>query len=213
MKITDKITITNEDNMELMARYPDNYFDLAIVDPPYGVEDITGKEFAHGRGKLKNRKFNLDADKVKNWDKAPSKEYFEELFRVSKNQVIWGGNYFELPKYRCPIVWDKVQPFPNFSSFELAWTSFNKPSDLCKIDNRYSGKIHPTQKPVQLYKWILDKYAKIGDKILDTHLGSGSIAIACHDYGYELTACELDKEYYDKAIQRIKNHVSQLKLF
>ena len=213
MKITDKITITNEDNMELMARYPDNYFDLAIVDPPYGVEDITGKEFAHRRGKLKNRKFNLDADKVKNWDKAPSKEYFEELFRVSKNQVIWGGNYFELPKYRCPIVWDKVQPFPNFSSFELAWTSFNKPSDLCKIDNRYSGKIHPTQKPVQLYKWILDKYAKIGDKILDTHLGSGSIAIACHDYGYELTACELDKEYYDKAIQRIKNHVSQLKLF
>ena len=213
MKLTDKITITNEDNMQLMARYPDKYFDLAIIDPPYGVEEITGKEFSHGRGKLKNRAFNRGNEKIKLWDKAPSKEYFDELFRVSKNQIIWGGNYFDLPKYRCPIAWDKMQPFPNFSSIELAWTSFNKPADIIKIDNRYSGKIHPTEKPVMLYKYLLSKYANFGDKILDTHLGSMSIAIACHDYGFELTGCELDKEYYDKGVKRIKNHVSQLKLF
>lgn len=213
MKLTDKITITNEDCMDLLRRTPDNFYDLAIIDPPYGVEEITGKEFSHGRGKLKNRAFNRGNEKIKLWDKAPSKEYFDELFRVSKNQIIWGGNYFDLPKYRCPIVWDKMQPFPNFSSIELAWTSFNKPADIIKIDNRYSGKIHPTEKPVMLYKYLLSKYAKQGDKILDTHLGSGSIAIACHDYGYELTGCELDKEYYDKGVKRVKNHVSQLKLF
>jgi site-specific DNA-methyltransferase (adenine-specific) len=213
MKVTDKITITQEDNMLLMARYPDNYFDLAIVDPPYGVEEITGKEFSHGRGKLKNRQFNKGSEKINIWDKSPNKEYFEELFRVSKNQIIWGGNYFDLPKYRCPIAWDKCQPWENFSQIELAWTSFNMPASIFKFDNRTGGKIHPTQKPAALYKWLLDKYAKEGDKILDTHLGSGSIAIACHDYGFELKACELDKEYYDKAIQRIVNHTNQTKLF
>ena len=205
--------ITNEDNMELMARYPDNYFDLAIVDPPYGIEEITGKESAHGRGKMKNRKFNSDSKKFREWDKSPNKEYFDELFRVSKNQIIWGGNYFDLPKYRCPIIWDKCQPWENFSQVELAWSSFNMPASIFKFDNRTGGKIHPTQKPIDLYKWILDKYAKKGDKILDTHLGSGSIAIACHDYGFDLTACELDKEYFDKAMQRINNHVAQQKLF
>ena len=213
MKVTNKITITNEDNMLLMARYPDNYFDLAIVDPPYGVEEITGKEFSHGRGKLKNRAFNIGNEKINRWDKSPNDEYFNELFRVSKNQIIWGGNYFNLPKYRCPIVWDKCQPWENFSQIELAWTSFNMPASIFKFDNRTGGKIHPTQKPIKLYKWLLDKYAKENDKILDTHLGSGSIAIACHDYGLELTACELDKEYYDKAIQRIVNHTNQQKLF
>ena len=200
MKITDKIEITNEDNMTLMSRYEDKYFDLAIVDPPYGIG-------------IANKSFRSKHEK-KSWDEeSPKKKYFDELFRVSKNQIICGGNYFDLPKYRCPIAWDKMQPFPNFSSIELAWTSFNKPADIIKIDNRYSGKIHPTQKPVALYKWILDKYAKEGDKILDTHLGSMSIAIACHDYGFELTGCELDKEYFDKGVQRVKNHVSQLKLF
>jgi site-specific DNA-methyltransferase (adenine-specific) len=207
------LTITNEDNMELMSRYPDKYFDLAIVDPPYGVEDLTGKEFSHGSGKLKNRQFNKGNEKINIWDKAPKKEYFEELFRVSKHQIIWGGNYFPLPIYRCPIAWDKCQPWENFSQIELAWTSFNKPASIFKFDNRTGGKIHPTQKPVALYKWILDKYAKQGDKILDTHLGSGSIAIACHDYGFDLTACELDKEYFDKAMERINNHKSQQKLF
>jgi site-specific DNA-methyltransferase (adenine-specific) len=187
---------------------------LAIVDPPYGIEEITGKESANNRGEFnKKRVFGNESEKFKNWDKAPNKEYFEELFRVSKNQIIWGGNYFDLPKYRCPIIWDKCQPWENFSQVEVAWTSFNKPASLFRFDNRTGGKIHPTQKPVALYKWILDKYAKQGDKILDTHLGSGSIAIACHDYGFNLTACELDKEYFDKAMERLNNHMAQQKLF
>lgn len=207
------MNITNEDNMTLMARYPDKHFELAIVDPPYGVEDITGMEFSHNRGMLKKRAFGVGSDKIKKWDKAPNSDYFNELFRVSKNQIIWGGNYFDLPKYRCPIVWDKVQPWDKFSAVEIAWTSFNKPASIFKFDNRTGNKIHPTQKPVELYKWLLSKYAQEGDKILDTHLGSGSIAIACHDYGFELTSCELDIDYYNNAIKRIDNHTAQKKLF
>ena len=206
MKVTDKITITNEDNMLLMARYPDNYFDLAIVDPPYGI----GDKFKGGKsGKMQ---FNEVVDK--GWDCVPSDEYFKELFRVSKNQIIWGGNYFDLPPTRCFIVWDKqISDDFTLAMAELAWTSFDKLAKIFRYSVPKDGKIHPTQKPIKLYKWLLDKYAKQGDKILDTHLGSGSIAIACHDYGFELTAAELDKEYYDKAIQRIKNHISQQKLF
>jgi site-specific DNA-methyltransferase (adenine-specific) len=208
------MNITNEDNMELMARYPDKYFDLAIIDPPYGIEEITGKESANGRGKIHSKRLlGKTSNKFREWDKAPTKEYFEELFRVSKNQIIWGGNYFQLPIYRCPIVWDKCQPWETFSQIELAWTSFNMPASIFKFDNRTGGKIHPTQKPIKLYKWLLDKYAKPNDKILDTHLGSGSIAIACHDYNFDLTACELDTEYYDAAMKRINNHKKQLKLF
>lgn len=208
MKVTDKITITNEDNMLLMARYPDNYFDLAIVDPPYGISVNMNMGRRKGMGvKHKN----------KNWDnETPTKEYFNELFRVSKNQIIWGGNYFQLPPTRSFIIWDKMIPERlSFAMCEFAWSSFDKVSKIFRkpIQTDNSNRIHPTQKPVSLYKWILDKYAKEGDKILDTHLGSGSIAIAAHDYKYELTACELDKEYYDKAIQRITNHTNQQKLF
>ncbi|MGG7470802.1 DNA methyltransferase [Chryseobacterium arthrosphaerae] len=207
MNITEKITITNEDNMELMARYPDNYFDLAIVDPPYGL----GTKLIEG-GKSTKRRFNKNLQAVK-WDQVPSKEYFHELFRVSKNQIIWGSNYFDLPPTRCNVIWDKKQSNFTGSDFELAWTSFEKASKafrLSRIEAYTNGKIHPTQKPEALYSWLLDKYAKPGDRILDTHLGSGSIAIACHDYGFELTACELDTDYYKNAIKRIKNHVSQL---
>ena len=209
MKITDKITITQEDNMELMARYPDNYFDLAIVDPPYGI-DITNSGWVKSN---KNIKTNND------WDNSiPKKEYFDELKRVSKNQIIWGGNYFldYLTNTRCFIIWDKqIGECTSFASSELAWTSFDKSTKTIYEHPAKHGKnkIHPTQKPIYLYEWILDKYAKQNDKILDTHLGSGSIAIACHDYGFELTACELDFDYYDKAIERITNHVSQQKLF
>jgi site-specific DNA-methyltransferase (adenine-specific) len=235
MKVTDKITITNEDNMALMARYPDNYFDLAIVDPPYGIG--AGKQNVSS-SKMKGRKNSIikRSDlKSKEWDnEIPNKEYFDELFRVSKNQIIWGGNYFPLPLINSWIVWNKLQVLETRSDGELAWTSFKKPLKIVPLlqdgfkrgqnvgynqpviyNVPFSGKqtIHPTQKPIVLYKWILDKYAKENDKILDTHLGSGSIAIAAHDYGYELTACELDKEYYDKAIQRINNHVAQQKLF
>jgi site-specific DNA-methyltransferase (adenine-specific) len=209
------LNITNEDNMQLMARYPDNYFDLAIVDPPYGI-DLANMNMGIGNtpkaSKAKNRKW-----KAKDWDSSiPSDEYFKELFRVSKNQIIWGGNYFNLGICNKFIIWDKEIPEGlSFSDCEYAWTSFSGANKIFRYSAylNKSEKFHPTQKPPQLYKWLVDKYAKEGDKILDTHLGSGSIAIACHDYGFELTACELDKEYYNAAIQRIKNHTSQQTLF
>jgi site-specific DNA-methyltransferase (adenine-specific) len=216
------MTITNEDNMALMARYPDNYFDLAIVDPPYGIDfsNFNRTNKASDGTRVKANKY-----KNSNWDDSiPNDEYFIELIRVSKNQIVWGGNYFPiLWNNGCKgfIFWYKGNPVPNFADGELAWTSFNKVAK--QFDFRYYGalqgktsaedKIHPTQKPKELYKWLLDNYAKENDKILDTHLGSGSIAIACHDYGFDLTACELDKEYFDKAMQRINNHVAQQKLF
>ena len=222
MKITDKITITNEDNMLLMARYPDNYFDLAIVDPPYG---IGFSEFNRTNKTTDGTRVKANKYKNSNWDDSiPSDEYFIELKRVSKNIIVWGGNYFpKLWENGCKgfIFWYKGNPVPNFADGELAYTSFNKVAK--QFDFRYYGalqgktsaedKIHPTQKPKELYRWLLDNYAEEGNKILDTHLGSGSIAIACHDYGFELTACELDKEYYDKAIQRITNHTNQQNLF
>jgi site-specific DNA-methyltransferase (adenine-specific) len=210
MQVTDKIEITNEDNMELMARYPDNYFDLAIVDPPYGIN-------RDGHFQKTNHRKNYTK---KGWDnETPKIEYWNELFRISKNQIVWGANYFSefLPSSMGWIVWDKGQRDLTMSDGELAFTSFNKRLVIKEIFRvkigENGGYLHPTQKPVCLYKWLLDKYAKDGDKILDTHLGSGSIAIACHDYGFDLTACELDLEYYEKAIQRIKNHTSQQKLF
>ena len=202
------MNITNEDNMELMSMYPDKYFDLAIVDPPYGIN------INESIGRRKGMKHSGHKKAV--WDnQIPNKEYFDELFRVSRNQIIWGGNYFNMPPTKCFIIWDKCYSEDvTFSRYEYAWTSFNKTSKGFVFNGQANlGKIHPTQKPIKLYKWILDKYAKEGDKILDTHLGSGSIAIACHDYGFDLTACELDKEYFDKAMQRINDHKSQTKLF
>ena len=212
MNWTDKIKITNEDNMTLMARYPDDYFDLAIVDPPYG---INASEMTMGSGK--NKKFK----KGKCWDlETPNDNYFNELFRVSKNQIIWGGNYFtdKLKTSRCWLFWDKgIYGDCDFADGELAWTSFDKVLRVAKI--RYKGflgadkiRIHPTQKPVKLYKWLLKNYAKEGDKILDTHLGSGSIAIACHQMDFELTGCELDAEYYNAAHKRFKEQTAQLRL-
>ena len=205
------LTITCEDNMELMKRYPDKYFDLAIVDPPYGI----GHSLLSGE---KRRSKFVRTTKHVEWDVLPSKEYFSELKRVSKNQIIWGGNYFldYLPSTRGMLIWDKIQIFSG-ADFEFAWISFDTSAKAFRMSRVEAygniNKIHPTEKPVDLYKFCLDKYAKQGDKILDTHLGSGSIAIACHDYGFDLTACELDKEYFDKAMQRINNHVAQQKLF
>jgi site-specific DNA-methyltransferase (adenine-specific) len=214
MKITEKITITNEDCMDLLRRTPDKFYQLAIIDPPYGL-DLANMNMGIGKtkkaSKAKNRKW-----KPKDWDKeTPTAEYFTELFRVSKNQIIWGGNYFDLPPCKNYIIWDKEIPEGlSFADCEMAWTSFDKAPKIFRYSAylNKSEKFHPTQKPPQLYKWLLDKYAKQGDKILDTHLGSGSIAIAAHDYGFELTACELDVDYYNKAIERIKNHISQIKL-
>lgn len=206
MKVTDRITITNEDNMDLMARYPDGYFDLAIVDPPYGID--VNKMNMGGRNTIKPTK--------KDWDKGiPDAIYFDELFRVSKNQIIWGGgNYFHLPATQYFAIWDKGETIygRDFAECEFAWVNKGG-TRIYKKNPNQPDRIHPTQKPISLYKWLLKNYAKPGYKILDTHLGSGSIAIACHDYGFELIACELDKEYYDKAIHRIKQHTAQLQLF
>jgi site-specific DNA-methyltransferase (adenine-specific) len=213
MQVTDKITITNECNMELMKRYPDNYFDLAIVDPPYGIE-----RFKKPSGTTRFKSSKLMQEEGLTWDNKPKDEYFEELFRVSKNQIIWGANNFTLPPSEYFLVWNKKQTVDNFAGAEYAWVSMGLKTPAKIYDygihkHNHTDKIHPTQKPIDLYRYILDKYAKEGDKILDTHLGSGSIAIACHDYSFELTACELDKEYFDSAIKRIKNHISQQKLF
>ena len=207
------MNITNEDNMQLMARYEDNHFDLAIVDPPYG---IGASEMTMGSGK--NKKYK----KGKKWDnETPNLEYFKELQRVSKNQIIWGGNYFadKLSPSRCYIFWDKgINGDCDFADGELAWCSFDKVLRIAPV--RYKGflgadkvRIHPTQKPVKLYEWLLMNYAKDGDKILDTHLGSGSIALACHNLKFDLTACELDTEYYNAAMKRLKEHQQQLTMF
>jgi site-specific DNA-methyltransferase (adenine-specific) len=211
MKLTNKLTLTNEDCMELMKRTPDKYYSLAICDPPYGINGAKiGKYFS------KNKK----SYNKKDWDNSiPEKEYFDELFRVSKNQIIWGGNYFleYLHSTKCIIIWDKINGENDMPDCEIAWTSFNskiRKYSLHHFSQNYDKeRFHPTQKPVALYKWLLDKYAKPNDKILDTHLGSMSIAIACHDYGFELDGCELDPEYYAKGIERVQDHVKQLKLF
>tara|TARA_R110000824_G_scaffold201864_1_gene385992 strand:+ start:150 stop:797 length:648 start_codon:yes stop_codon:yes gene_type:complete len=212
--------ITNEDNMKLMSRYKDNHFDLAIVDPPYGIGEDGAKN--HSRGKATKPTLYTP----KQWDSsAPQKEYFKELKRVSKNVVIWGANHFieNIPNSNSSswVVWDKQNGNNDFADCELAYTSFK--SAVRKYAFRWAGmlqgdmknkevRIHPTQKPVKLYEWLLMNYAKEGDKILDTHLGSGSIAIACHNLGYDLTACELDKDYYDGAMKRIEQHKAQLRL-
>ena len=215
------INITNEDNMELMSRYNDNHFDLAIVDPPYGIKESGGKFRTKKNRPSYEKSKNIHKHKKKNWDNSiPKNEYFNELKRISKNQIIFGGNYFieNIPQANssCWVVWDK-NIGGDFADCELAWTSFK--SAVRKFFGHpfmgtYGGKfrIHPTQKPVKLYEWLLMNYAKEGDKILDTHLGSGSIAIACHNLGFDLTACELDKEYYEAAMKRIKEHQSQLRI-
>ena len=211
------LKITNEDNMDLMSRYEDNYFDLAIVDPPYGKKPSRNKD---GLGVAK-RNFESGCD---SWDVKPNKKYFNELFRISKNQIIWGGNYFieNLYSTNSFIIWDKERIGDIYADCEMAWTSFNTVAKIFKFQwhgmlqgdmKNKETRIHPTQKPVKLYDWLLMNYANKGDKILDTHLGSGSIAIACHNLGFHLTACELDKEYFDSAMKRINNHKSQIRMF
>lgn len=219
MNLTDKITVTNEDNMELMARYPDNYFDLAIVDPPYGID-------ADKKNSVKKMQSKKSASLSKNygsqeWDSSiPTDEYFAELKRVSKKQIVWGANFFGLKGGY--LYWHKNVTMPTYSTGELAWLSWLNKLDFLELTwhgmlqsdmKNKEQRIHPTQKPVKLYEWLLDNYAKEGNKILDTHLGSGSIAIACHNRGFELTACELDKEYYYNFIKRFKSVTAQQTLF
>jgi site-specific DNA-methyltransferase (adenine-specific) len=205
------IELVNGDCLQYMATLEDNSFDLAVVDPPYGMKSLGAQK--GGVGLFKNRVFHHGA--IDHWDISPSVKYFNELCRVSVNQIVWGGQYFtdKLSVSREWITWDKCQPWETFSQVELAWTSFKGTTKLFKYDNRYSGKIHPTQKPVALYQWIFDKYAKKGMKILDTHLGSGSSAIAAHDSGLDFVGIELDADYFQAAKERLETHQQQLRLF
>ena len=194
----------NMDCMDGMKEFPDKYFDLAIVDPPYGIN-------IQKSGRL--RKYNTNHI----WDNSiPDKTYFDELFRVSENQIIWGGNYFYLPPTRCFLIWDKKQPENvSFASCEFAWTSFDKSAKTFYYSPTKDPdkRIHTTQKPVALYDWILSKYAKSGDKILDTHVGSASSLIACHKNGYKYVGFELDPYYYKLAKQRLEAEESQMNFF
>lgn len=201
----DNITLIHGDCMDYMRSWPDNAFDLAVVDPPYskagGNVGRTGGTWAAKYG-----------TSIRNWDIAPSDEYFKELFRVSRNQIIWGGNYFNLPPTRCFLIWRKLSISENFTMAmaEYAWTSFDgnaKVFDCAPQGKKNDPRIHPCQKPIALYKWILKRYAKEGDKILDTHLGSGSSAIAAYDLGFEFVGIEIDDTYYKGAVDRLKRHI------
>lgn len=211
------VELLNGDCMEYMATIKDNEFDLAVVDPPYGIKQ-DGKS-NHSRGlKAKPTIYT-----PKDWDKSPPPQiYFDELMRVSKRQIIWGGNYFNLPPSSCWIVWDKINYGTDFADCELAWTSFKTAvrqfrfqwNGMLQGDMKNKQKrIHPTQKPIQLYQWIFDKYAQKGWRILDTHLGSGSSAIAAHDCGLEFVGVELDGDYFKAAKERLEEHQKQLRLF
>lgn len=213
MDMTDKLHLTCEDNMELMSRYPDKHFDLAIVDPPYGSSIMAKNKFQRHK----------TTDTTYRNKSIPPPEYFKELERVSKRSIIFGAQY--MMPYLNPegsfIIWDKgADPDKhNMSACDVAW--YSKRKQIRKAYFHWCGAvkceqeetIHIHQKPVSIYKWILNHYANPGDKILDTHLGSMSIAIACHDFGYDLTGCELDPDYYQKGIERVQKHVAQLQLF
>lgn len=206
-----KMRVINGDCTIGMAQYPDKYFDLAVVDPPYGMP----KDSTHGRGKLKNRILNNGG--VEKWDIKPNSSYFSELFRVSKNQIIWGGNYFGLPPTRGFLVWDKEQPFENFSAAEYAWISFQAVSKIFKLAATRTGdidRIHPTQKPIKLYEWIYKNYLPEGGRVIDTHGGSMSNLIAAINTGnIDMDIYELDPDYYNSAKKRVENHVAQLDMF
>ena len=223
-----KSEVYNCDCMELMAKYPDGYFELAIVDPPYGInadkaQNAAAEARIKANGKSKAGR-GWKSYKQTEWDNTiPDTEYFKELKRVSKNQIVWGGNYMteHLPPSMGWILWDKGQRDFSLADGELAWSSFNKALRIFELsrgrslanNNKEGGRIHPTQKPVALYKWLLDNYAKEGDKILDTHLGSGSSRIACYDFKFDFVGCELDKEYFDAMEDRFKKHISQQTIF
>jgi len=205
------IELLNCDCMEYMAGLEDNSFDLAIVDPPYGID-------WGGQTKTVNTGKNWIQHEYKDWDSLPpTRQYFDELHRISKNQIIWGANYFEgIAPTPCWVIWDKIQEFSG-ASFEMAWTSFKSPAKAFRMArcSAYVGinKIHPTQKPVKLYEWILTNYSEPGQRILDTHLGSGSSAIAAHYFGVDFVGCELDEDYYNAACKRFDAETSQIDMF
>ena len=208
----------NIDCMEYMKTLPDKAFELAVVDPPYGNG---GGEFSSRNGTRFGGRFDrYDKDKKlrkkSNWDYVPGEDYFKELFRVSKNQIIWGGNYFSLPPCRCFIIWEKTNIPENFSMAmcEYAWCSFNDNAKIIELSSQgITNRFHPTQKPVALYEWIYSRYAKEGDKILDTHMGSGSSRIAAYNMGFDYVGCEIDKDYFEKEEKRFREHSMQINLF
>jgi site-specific DNA-methyltransferase (adenine-specific) len=212
-----------------LPSYPDNYFDLAIVDPPYGIgqpkqSNLKGfpaseslevrlqkNRLNSGGGKLKNRTLNKSNTQ---WDNSvPDPKYFRELLRVSKNAIVWGGNYFNLGPCRGILVWDKMQPWENFSQIEMAWTTLDCPAQLFQFDNRTGGKVHPTQKPEALYRWLVTKFAKQGMRLLDTHVGSASSLIAFEEMGFDYVAFEKDKDYYADSTARLEKFRRQGSLF
>ena len=201
----------NVDCMEYMKMVPDKHFNLAIVDPPYGI----GDRLCDGGGKLKNARFCVQYRNGDRWDVKPEIEYFNGLFRISKNQIICGGNYFGLPPTRGIIAWDKKQMMQTLSRWEYLWTSFDCPAKMYEMRTVESSqnRIHPTQKPVVLYRWLLQNYAKPGQLIFDSHVGSGSSLIACIEMGFDCVGCEIDKEYYDAASARIDEYKSQQRMF
>lgn len=208
-----KIELHNVDCLPFMKQCEDKQFDLAIVDPPYGIGAGSNK-FING-----NRKHKKDFHRENDWDnERPSKEYFDELKRISKNQIVWGGNYFAdlLGAFRCFIFWDKTIHGNSYADGEMAWASFDTVAryyrkNISQITSE--GRIHPTQKPETLYEYILTTFAEPNQKIFDSHLGSGSIAIACDKLGFDLTACEIDKQYFDRANKKIDQHRRQQTLF
>lgn len=218
----EKINFMLGDCMDVMGKYPDEYFDVAIVDPPYGIEGLTNRA-GNTLGRLENTlKHKPDIAKLNKWNIKPDQIYFDELFRVSKKQIIWGGNNFKLPTTEYFIIWDKDQTVDNFASAEYAWTNIKKPAKIFRHTihrvmsdrKKEGGKIHPTQKPVELYRWLLENYCSHSDKILDTHLGSGSIAIASHYYEVdEFVGIEIDQDYFDLTCDRFINQTKQIKLF
>lgn len=208
------IRFFNCDNIEIMKSVPDKYYDLAIVDPPYGLNtriatsNHPSSMKAHSLSKF--RKSILESG----WDdNKPNDEYFEQLFRVSKNQIIWGGNYFDLWPSRCWVVWHKEVPLQTMSTIEMAWTSFDKPAKFFKYRSRDNNRFHPTQKPVKLYRYLLSNFAKQGMKILDTHGGSHTNAIACEIEGFDLDIIEIDPDYFRDGLNAFKMHIRQARLF
>ena len=203
----------NMDCMEGMRQFPDNYFDLAIVDPPYGIE-----RFKKASGTTRFKSSKLMQEKGLTWDTKPTEEYWKELFRVSKNQIIWGANNFVLPPTEYFCIWNKQQTVDNFASAEYAWVSMGlkmpaKVFDYSIHKHNHTNKVHPTQKPIPLYTYLLSIYATKGNKILDTHVGSASSLIACHKSGFDYVGFELDKEYFDMASKRLNEEKAQSNLF
>lgn len=219
----------NMDCLEAMREFPDNFFDLAVVDPPYGdasSQSLIDHLHSSRRAAERERERWRDPDgrqvggevrkKIIAWDVAPKQEYFDELFRISRNQIIWGANYFTMPPTRCFVIWRKTNVPEDFTMAmaEYAWTSFDdnaKVFDYSAVGQH--GRFHPTQKPVELYRWLFSKYAKQGYKIIDTHLGSGSSRIAAYDSGLDFWGYEIDKEYFDKQEERFVRHTAQMNLF